>query len=42
MIKLVTDYLATSAKRYPNKVAFIDMNRSITFSELNKEAKKIA
>lgn len=42
MIKSVTDYLVASAKKYPNKVAFIDMNRSITFSELDKEAKKIA
>ena len=42
MIKSVTDYLDSSARKYPDKVAFVDVHRSITFAELNNEAKKIA
>ena len=39
---LVTDYLESSARRFPDKAAFIDELRSITFTELRSEAMKIA
>lgn len=41
-IRLVTDYLDDSAKKYPDKIAFADSNREITFSEVKNEALKIA
>ena len=42
MVRLATDYLDDTAEKYPNKVAFVDSNRTITFSELKKEALHIA
>ena len=42
MTRLVTDYLNNSAKNFPNKIAFADENREITFLQLQTEAKRIA
>ena len=42
MSRLVTDYLDKTRIKYPNKVAFIDDKRQITFSELYDEACSIA
>ena len=42
MIRKVTDYLDATAARFPQKVAFTDEVRSITFSELKDEAIHIA
>lgn len=42
MIHLVTDYLDNSAKEFPDKIAFSDERRAITFYQLQKEAKKVA
>ncbi len=42
MARIVTDYLDSTAKRYPNKIAFVDEKRSITFSQLQEEAHHIA
>lgn len=38
MCRLVTEYLNETVKQFPNKVAFIDKDRKITFSELKHEA----
>ena len=42
MIRVVTDYLDQTAVRFPDKVAFVDERRSITFSVLQNEAYYIA
>ncbi|MBR2524223.1 MAG: amino acid adenylation domain-containing protein [Clostridiales bacterium] len=42
MCRLVTDYLDKTAARFPDKTAFIDSDRSISFSELRSEAIIIA
>lgn len=42
MVTIVTDYLDNSARIYPNKIAFADEHKSITFKELQNAAKKIA
>ena len=42
MIRVVTDYLDQTVKKYPDKVAFVDEKRSISFSELQNEAHHIA
>ena len=42
MARIVTDYLDQTAKTYPDKVAFVDEKRCITFSQLQKEAHHIA
>lgn len=42
MCRLVTDYLNKTEKKYPNKIAYIDKDRKITFSELKNEAMCIA
>lgn len=39
---LVTDYLDNTAARFPNKAAFVDEHRSITFKELREEALRVA
>ena len=39
---LVTDYLDESARRFPDKPAFVDERRSMSFSELRQEALNIA
>lgn len=41
-VRLVTDYLDLSAEKYPDKIAFADAKREITFCEVKKEAQKIA
>lgn len=38
----VIEYLIEAAQKYPNKVAFVDENRQLTFGELDREAKKVA
>ena len=42
MIQRVTDYLDRTASGYPNKVAFLDEQRAMTFSELKQEAVQVA
>lgn len=42
MVKIVTDYLEMSAQKYPDKVAFADEKREMTFKQLQKEAQQIA
>lgn len=42
MIRLVTDYLENTVKKYPNKAAFIDERRTITFTEIQVESYHIA
>lgn len=42
MIRIVSDYLDQTVEKYPDKVAFIDERRCITFSELQKDAHHIA
>lgn len=42
MFRNVIEYLENSAAQYPDKIAFIDENRSISFAELKAEAMKIA
>lgn len=42
MITNVAQYLEKTVERFPNKVAFVDSNRSISFKELKQEADKVA
>ena len=42
MANLVIDYLEDTAKKYPNKVAFIDRKYQITFGQLRKKTFIIA
>lgn len=42
MARLVTDYLDATARQYPEKIAFSDENREITFKALQHEARTIA
>lgn len=42
MMHLVTEYLEDTAIRFPNKVAFVDDARDITFQALREEALKVA
>lgn len=42
MLRLVTDYLDETVERYPNKTAFVDQRREITFYALQQEAYHIA
>lgn len=42
MVRLVTDYLDKSAEAFPEKIAFSDEHRSITFAQLQAEAKKVS
>ena len=42
MIKNVLEYLRSSAKNFPNKVAFADSDQEVTFGELNKRALELA
>ena len=41
-MRLITDYLETIADWFPNKIAYIDSKREITFKQLQTEALKIA
>ena len=38
----ITDYLNHTAEKFPEKIAFVDEKRAITFSELRMEARKVA
>lgn len=40
--RVVTDYLEETAKLYPDKIAFADSNRKITFSEIQNESYHVA
>ena len=42
MQKNIIEYLQDSVQKYSDKIALVDENRTITFAELDKEAKKIA
>ena len=42
MIKNIADYLEITEERFGSKTAYIDENRSITFSELKADALKVA
>ncbi len=42
MVRVVTDYLEQTAKKYPNKVAFADERRELTFGQLREEAQHLA
>jgi D-alanine--poly(phosphoribitol) ligase subunit 1 len=42
MVRLVTDYLDGSAQRFPDKIAFSDEKRSLTFSTVKIESQRIA
>ena len=42
MTRLVTDYLDTSASKFPDKIAFADDKRELTFGNLRTESRKIA
>ena len=42
MTRLVTDYLDESVKRFPNKIAFADEQREMSFSQLQQEAWHVA
>lgn len=42
MLKSVLDYLEQSAVRFPDKAAYIDKEKSITFGALRSEARRLA
>src|SRR5574344_913125 len=42
MVRIVTDYLDESAARYPEKIAFSDQRRDISFGQVKIEAQHIA
>lgn len=42
MVKCITDYLDKTAKIYPDKVAFADINVEMTFKQLREEAHCVA
>ncbi len=42
MAKLVMEYLEETAKKYPDKAAYVDKDRTITFSETRQEALHVA
>ena len=42
MVRIITDYLEESARLFPDKVAMVDNKRSLTYSSLQAEAKRIA
>ena len=42
MARIVPEYLEATVKKYPDKKAFIDENRALTFSELYQETLHIA
>lgn len=42
MVRIATDYLDQTVINYPDKIAFVDDHRSITFLQLQKEAHHIA
>lgn len=42
MAKVVTDYLDETVERYPDKIAFVDERKSISYKELYQESLKLA
>lgn len=42
MITNIAEYLSITADKFPDKTAFVDSNRSITFSQLKSESEHIA
>jgi len=42
MTKIITDYLEESAKKFPNKTAFVDENEEITYEELKHKSYQVA
>ena len=42
MIKTITDYLDATALRLPEKIAFVDEHRSVTFAEVREESRRVA
>lgn len=36
-MRIITDYLDQTASRYPDKIAFVDSRRSLTFGTLQDE-----
>ncbi len=42
MYSLITDYLDNTVTKYPDKVAFIDQKREITFAGLHAETRNVA
>ena len=42
MIRVITDYLDASAKRFPDKTAFADGTKTVSFSQLRRNAMNIA
>ena len=42
MARVITDYLDESVKKYPDKIAFVDSSKTISFSELRHGALHIA
>ena len=38
----ITDYLNRTAEKFPEKIAFVDEKRAISFSDLRMEARKVA
>ncbi len=40
--RIITDYLIESVRKFPDKIAFADSKRAISFSELYTEALKVA
>ena len=39
MQKNILEYLENTVQKFPNKIAIIDQNNSITFSDLQKNSK---
>lgn len=42
MIGNITDYLERTAKRFPNKTAFVDSEREICYQDFRKEVRRVA
>ena len=42
MARIITDYLDQAAARFPDKTAFADPQRCVTFSEAQKESQAVA
>ncbi len=42
MIRIITDYLNCSAEKYPDKPAFCDSQRQVTYKQLQQEAYHVA
>ena len=42
MARIITDYLDSTVRKYPDKTAYIDERRTISFKELQNEAHRLA